>query len=120
MTTKHKIEKRIKHSFTPAPPPTHTHTPVCEIINYQTFVHPPPPTHTPVCEIINYQTFVHPPPPTHTPVCEIINYQTFVHPPPPPTGVRGGGGERGDRMFEQLGDSRSVWGWGMCWRNVGG
>ena len=42
-------------------------------------------------------------------MCEIINYQTFDHPPPHRCAW---GGERGDRMFEQLGDSRSVWGWG--------
>ena len=57
----------IKHSLTPAP---HTDTPVCEIINYQTFAHPPPPTHTHLCAKL------------------LIIKHSFT---PPPTGVRGGG-----------------------------
>ena len=58
---------------------------------------PPPPPHT----------HTH----THTHLCTklLIIKHVFV-------------GVRGDRMFEQLGDSRSVYGWGrgICWRNVGG
>ena len=86
-----------------SPPPTHTHT-----------------HHDGYAKLLIIKHSLTPRPPhTHTPVCEIINYQTFVHPPPPHR-CAWGGGERGDRMFEQLGDSRSVWGWGICWRNVGG